>query len=220
MVQTTNYKNKYLKYKLKYENLKKQKGGNHNELILKKMDDAIEKVRHIIVNGIYHKKYDTTYGELLHSELGKIFDNIVEKNDVFIDLGSGRGLLLFYMILKYGIKSIGIEIIEKRHNVAVELSKILLDNKQKNLLKLIKGDFFEQKLEEGTIFYCDNTMYDNNLENKLINNILDQKKNSNNPIKFLIFKKQVNHEKLKYYKNISTKTTYDDNTHIYLYKVN
>lgn len=213
-----NYKKKYLKYKLKYEKL--SDSNKDNEIVLKKIDNALKKLNDPNVYGFNHKKYDTTYGELLHSELANIFDNIVDKNDVFIDLGSGRGLLLFYMILRYGIKSIGIEIVNERYDVALELSKILLNNKNKNLLELINGDFFEQNLEKGTIFYCDNTMFNDNLDNKLINYIIEQKKNSINPVKFLIFKKEVDSLKLKYFQKITTKTTYDNNTNIHLYKIN
>ena len=63
-------------------------------------------------------------------------------------------------------------------------------------------------------------MFNDNLDNKLINYIIEQKKNSINPIKFLIFKKEVDSLKLKYFQKITTKTTYDNNTNIHLYKIN
>ena len=61
-----------------------------------------------------------------------------------------------------------------------------------------------------------------NLKNKLINYIINQKRNSNKPIKFLIFKKQLSgdYNELTYHSSIKTKTTYDKNTKIYLYNVN
>jgi predicted RNA methylase len=208
-----NYKDKYLKYKLKY---KKLNSKNNNKSVLKNINDALEKLNNPNVYGFTHKKYDTIYGELLPNQFSKIFDNIVEDNDVFVDLGSGRGILSIYMILKYGIQSIGIEIIKERYDVSVELSKILLNNQQNNLLKLIQGDFFRQKLDKGTIFYCDNTMFTEELDKNLINYILRQKKKKS--INVLIFKKPVIHHKLKEFKQINIKTTYLDNTNVYLYK--
>jgi len=226
MVQNINYEKKYLKYKKKYNLITKGSlNDNHkdNKIILKKINDAIKKVSDADIWSIDHDKYNTTYGELLHSELDKIFTPIIDEKDVFVDLGSGRGILLFYMILRYGIKSMGIEIIDIRHNVANKLKDLLLLKKSdQNLIKLINGDFFKADLSEGTIFYCDNTMYDEELENKLINYIINQKRNSNNPIKFLIFKKELGNfsNKLTYHSSIKTKTTYDKNTKIHLYNVN
>jgi hypothetical protein len=211
-----NYQHKYLKYKLKYKKLIGGYEKNNNKSVLKNINDALEKLNNPNVYGLTHKKYNTVYGELLPNQFSKIFDNIVQDNDVFVDLGSGRGILSIYMILKYGIQSIGIEIIKERYDVSVELSKILLNNQQKNLLKLIKGDFFIQQLDKGTIFYCDNTMFTEELDKKLINYILEQKKGKS--INVLIFKKPVIHPKLKEFKQIKIKTTYLDNTDVYLYK--
>ena len=64
-------------------------------------------------------------------------------------------------------------------------------------------------------------MYDEELEDKLINYILEQKKYNKKPIKFLIFKKKLyKSNKIKYHSSIHTKTTYSKKTEIHFYKLN
>ena len=100
-------------------NSKKFKGGNN----------LISYISKLYINtpniyGIPHNKYNTVYGELNLEELTKIFYNInIKKNDIFYDLGCGSGKINLYMALKYNIKSIGIEIIEERINVAKSIEK-------------------------------------------------------------------------------------------------
>ena len=66
------------------------------------------------IYGIYHNEYNTVYGELNLDEIDKLFEKIkIKNNDIFYDLGCGSGKINLYIFLKYNIKSIGIEIIEK-----------------------------------------------------------------------------------------------------------
>ena len=103
------------------------------------------------IYGIPHNTYDTTYGELNLEELRKIGHNInIKKNDIFYDLGCGSGKINIYMALKYNIKSIGIEIIDKRINVGKSIKKRI---KNKNII-FKNNDMFKEKFFKWNNFLC------------------------------------------------------------------
>jgi SAM-dependent methyltransferase len=163
--------------------------------------------------GFHHDKYDTTYGEIMCNSIDNIFNNITfNKNDVVYDLGSGGGKLLIYIYLKYKLDCIGIEIIEHRHNKAIEIFKKYKNNKQKNILKFLYDDFFNISFSKGTIFYICNTMWDDHMNNKILNKIL---KESN--MKYVILAKPCDHDKLKLYKTITVDWSWNKNSNLYIY---
>lgn len=163
--------------------------------------------------GMKHDKYNITYGEIMCNSIDNIFKNITfNKNDVVYDLGSGGGKLLIYIYLKYKLDCVGIEIMEKRHNKAIEISKKYKNNKQKNTLKFLHDDFFNISFSKGTIFYSCNTMWDDDMNNKILNKIL---KESN--MKYVLLAKPCDHDKLKLYKTITVDWSWSKNSKLHIY---
>ena len=88
--------------------------------------------------------YNTTYGEIECNSIDNIFKNLViNNNDIIYDLGSGGGKFLIYIYLKYKLNCVGIEIIKKRHNKALEIFKKFKNKKQNNTINFINDDFFK-----------------------------------------------------------------------------
>lgn len=171
------YKTKYLKYKNKYLQLKKELENSNN------VSDYINKLIELYPNCQFDVssiptdiKAVTTYGEMEYEGIQKINETLNHDNSVncFIDIGSGRGKLVCWYANQTGIeKSIGIEIVPERHNDAKQLVSKLNENEDNknitNKIVLINGDF------NNNIF---DGVYMNNTDNNNINlqNILNNKK--------------------------------------------
>jgi hypothetical protein len=150
----TFYKEKYLKYKNKYLELKsyiKQLGGNNDSLIelrnkLEKLYPNIVFDRDNLSDG--NSLNNTTYGEMNYEGIDIINKklNISNSFNTFIDIGSGRGKLVLWYGMEPGItKSIGIELVESRHKDAIELKEKLSDAKLSKTVEFINGDFMNIK---------------------------------------------------------------------------
>ena len=202
-----NYYNKYIYYKKKYENLKKIKGGKN---IISYISDLYIDTPNI--NGIYHNKYNTVYGELNLKELKKIFENIeIKKDDIFYDLGCGSGKINLYVAFKYNIKSIGIDIIKERIDVAKTIEK-KLTNKNKNII-FKNNDMFKEKFSNGTIFYTYNLTWPENINIKMINKIKKEAKKC----KYIILTKVLKHPNVKLYKTLENINFSSHSGSIYIY---
>lgn len=109
-----------------------------------------------------YKEHKTTYGEMEYEGLEKLFRYISKfdpRINTFMDVGSGRGKLVLYMAGKKNIKkSIGIELVDKRHENALQLldqlnmfpnftNKITLLNE--NVLEISFKDYLPT---EGLVF--------------------------------------------------------------------
>ena len=196
------YKQKYLKYKTKYLKLKYNGGSNS---LIRKINNLYNNTENIY--GIYHKKYNTTYGELELTEISKIFKHLkLNSSDVFYDLGCGSGKINFYVAEKYNIKSIGIEIIEKRYKVAESIRKKIKNNK----LFYIYNDIFNVDLSNGTIFYTYNLTWGNEVNNNIIKKIRNTAKKCKYIISSIIL------PSCKLYKSIDVKfSSHSSNIYIY-----
>jgi len=185
-----NYYKKYTKYKKKILNLKKIKSGS-------KFFSYIENLYNDIpnINGIYHNEYNTVYGELNLDEIDKLFKIIEIKNDdIFYDLGCGSGKINLYIALKYNIKSIGIEIIEKRIQVAKSIKKKV---KNKNIV-FKQNDLFKENLSQGTIFYSYNLTWPTDINIKMIEKIKKAAKNC----KYIILTTLLDHPYITLYETL------------------
>ena len=171
-----NYRNKYLKYKEKYMNLKNILGGgdlrdnvidsSSDEDLVNIPIDFFEKLRNIYPSCKHdtlrlNEKYDgheITYGELEYEGMKQILDHVHNINDNqekinnFIDLGSGRGKLPLYVAgLPTVTKSVGIELVTERHNDALEIKNKLDDYQEiTNKVTFINDDFINVNLSYNT----------------------------------------------------------------------
>ena len=81
---------------------------------------------------------------------------VINKDDIFIDLGSGRGLTVFYTSLCYGIPCIGFDIIPEFIDRSNKIARFLrLGN-----VKFINADFNSEDFSKGTIIYLAGTTFD------------------------------------------------------------
>lgn len=195
------------------KNRKQIKGGHNNENNQDYCKELDELYKDSKLYGINHETYNTTYGEITCNSIDNIFKELsINKEDSIYDLGSGGGKFLIYIYLKYKLKCIGIEIIKERHDKAVEILNHYKNNKQKNNVDFINDDFFKQDFSKGNIFYSCNTCWDNNLNDRIIDKILNE---SN--VKYIMFAKSTNNPKLKLYKNINVDWTWSKNSTLYIY---
>ena len=81
----------------------------------------------------------TKYGEVTFKgmeDLLNSFKNEIKKDAVFLDIGSGYGKIVTYMAEIGDMKSIGLELLKERHDIA---KKILWSSKR-DKIKLVHGD--------------------------------------------------------------------------------
>lgn len=117
-------------------------------------------------------EYSLTYGELTFEGMENIVSYLNQNNlsrDTFIDLGSGNGRTLFYSILAGFKNAKGVEIVEKRHNFAIEAYKQLKPY-FKNNIDIVKQDIF--KLEQSffpknSLIFVSNLVYPSQTNEKL-----------------------------------------------------
>ncbi len=101
----------------------------------------------------------STYGEITETATQSIieeFKSSFNEEAVFYDLGCGMGKMVCHIGLVTGIKSIGIELSEKRFQGAIDTKEKFckdLDN-----IAFLKGNFLKLDIEDATIVYCDNTV--------------------------------------------------------------
>lgn len=123
-----NYKNKYIKYKTKYLELKQKYKLDVNNTYFDELNRFYPKC---ILNRKETNKSTETYGEMEYNGIKEINYELNKNNKIkyFIDIGSGRGkLTCWFAGIPNIIKSYGIEIVEKRHNDALELKEKLSKN--------------------------------------------------------------------------------------------
>lgn len=126
------YKKKYLKYKQKYfflknQQIQKQIGGNQQ--YINKLKELYPQTEHLRDNKDY-KDNHITYGEITYEGIEVIKEIYDRLNlEYFMDIGSGNGKLPLFMAGSSKIKkSVGIELVEIRHNRAMELKSQLANN--------------------------------------------------------------------------------------------
>ena len=98
------------------------------------------------------------YLKKIFKTLEREFDLRKNSRQIFIDLGSGNGQVIIYSALKYGIRSIGIEIdpiLIKEAKKSIRLLKEGNIFKKKVLRKitLIHGDFYAHNLKDYDFIY-------------------------------------------------------------------
>jgi hypothetical protein len=81
-----------------------------------------------------------TYGELEYAGIDHLWGHLDRPFDAFLDVGSGRGKLVFYMSAKPPIRrSVGIEFVRERHQDAAAMLKRLPKAMQEKVV-LKQGD--------------------------------------------------------------------------------
>lgn len=103
------------------------------------------------------KTISDAYGEILPISVTKLIKNInFTDEDIFFDLGSGRGKLLTQIFLESPVqKAIGIELHNKWHQQALLNRQMLQDRQPESFLQrhleFIQADFQTADLSEATV---------------------------------------------------------------------
>ncbi len=106
-------------------------------------------------------KHNLTYGEITTQgclQLVELIKPVVKQNSIFIDIGSGYGLVNRFVAEMLNIRSIGIEIDKEKVDIA---RKILFSNR-KNLITYINDDFLNL-LAHKTLKSEDAVIFSNNV---------------------------------------------------------
>jgi len=103
------------------------------------------------------KEGDLIYGETLNLTFKAILDSLdVNPCDVFVDLGCGRGMGLFFIHFLYGLPCLGYEAIPTFVRKACRLRCEL----GAPGIEIVQKSFLECEPKEGTIFFVAGTTFD------------------------------------------------------------
>lgn len=106
----------------------------------------------------------------------------IEPDDVLFDLGCGRGLALLSAALAYQVRAVGVDVLPTFIERARQIAKRLhIDDR----VSLTNGDFLEQDMSSGTIFYAAATTFVRDVIDDLAERVVRQTANSGRVIRFI-----------------------------------
>jgi H3 lysine-79-specific histone-lysine N-methyltransferase len=134
----------------------------------------------------YENGTDTVYGELLPRFVHKIFSDTGLKSDqVFVDLGSGVGNVVFQAALEIGCESWGIEYMQNPAKLALaQKSEFEARCRRWNIktgaVHVLQGDFLNSPeidavLKRADVVLVNNQVFTSDTNNALLNHFLDLK---------------------------------------------
>jgi len=220
-----NYKEKYFKYKKKYINLKDQLAGTNNSRhnLIQELVKLYPSCK--FDNGLStsYDDHKITYGEMDYDGLNSLIKYLNINFTSFIDIGSGRGKICFY-ILKYPEiqKSFGIEIVKERHEDALELkNKLSHFNETKNV-QFINDDFLNVNLQDfqnsKPLIWFSNLCFTEKITNDIYNKIINEM-----PTETIICSSKIptiNSNKLSKIGETQIKMSWNSTSNVYCYKIN
>lgn len=117
------------------------------------------------------------YGEMTERGLRQFMTAVsATKDDIFLDLGSGKGSLVIQAAQEFGQKSIGIELSKVRHEEALKNLQSTNDI-QPDAVLLVCGDAAGEDAQKllstqlPTIVWCSNLLFDQPLQERLAHTI-------------------------------------------------
>ena len=133
-----------------YTKKKTSKANKTRKNFRKKLEKIYPKCLFDNVDQSYYKNDKITYGEMNYEGLITLYaliDKYYKNISAFLDIGSGRGKLCLYMASYPKIKKVvGIEIVESRHNDALQLAKSIKSS-YLNKINLINDDIMNIDLK-------------------------------------------------------------------------
>ena len=123
-----------------------------------------------------YNEYHTTYGEVTQEGIEKLinafssqpittYDN---KRRTFYDLGSGIGKnVIVVASLVPEIKSKGVEIVQERHDMALDALKQIRTKNVKDRIEFICGSFMDINLEDAAWIYLSNLCFTQDLNKQM-----------------------------------------------------
>jgi len=133
-------------------------------------------------NNSKYKDSQITYGEINYEGMDFLYEKINNNNkniNCFIDIGSGRGKLCFYMTSKIKIKHVlGIELVEERYKDALDIKLKIGKNKQIEKLEMINDDALNVNFNKYNHFnsciYFSNLCWNESFTTKIFQKIYDE----------------------------------------------
>jgi SAM-dependent methyltransferase len=115
------------------------------------------------------RKSESTYGEIVPASMEQLIAILeLKEGDIFYDLGSGKGQVVIYIVLRTPLrKCVGIELATTRHSYAVEAKKRLAScgNAPDCVIEFYQGDFTQPSfnMDDATIVWMNSTCYPDNV---------------------------------------------------------
>lgn len=107
---------------------------------------------------------ELTYGETPYITIHKIMKKIsIPQDSFFLDLGCGKGKLVFYIHRRFRIRAAGMDVIPTYISAATRMAK---REKMENV-KFIQKDFLTSKIPNASIIYVTCTCLSNDTRKKL-----------------------------------------------------
>ena len=165
------------------------------------------------------------YGEITFAGADNLIDELnPNEQDVFVDLGSGRGRLVTHLALRSPVrKALGIELSKMRYDESVRaLDRIkeqdITDPKGNSVdlrrIEFIQGDILKSDLSETSIIYACSTLF----PKKLMEGILQKALTIPRSITLVSLKRYAKHPRLYHAKTLIVPTTWHLNVPVYIYK--
>lgn len=125
---------------------------------------------------IEEKGGNPTYGEITPQGLAQLiehYQNILDKNAVLYDLGSGIGKVATQVALTTPARAVGIELSPTRHAIAANIKNELV---RKNILtedklQFIEGNILDVNLNNATVIFMCSTCFSDELMKKITEHI-------------------------------------------------
>jgi len=162
-------------------------------------------------------EYNLTYGEITEDGIKNIIDYMKNNNipiSTYIDLGSGNGRSLAYAIKNGFSKAKGVEIVEERHNYAVNAINKL--PKYKDSIELIQSDMFNLQpsfFPKKTTIFISNLLFPPETNQKLFQFLSD---NTHDDITLIVSKIPKKLYKFKINKSINIPMSWEKESTCYV----
>ena len=143
-----------------------------------------------IMKKIHDNEDDFIYGEISIKTICEIFRDIeANRDDCFMDLGSGRGYAVFGAYLSGIKKSIGIEFVKEFTDRALKTKLALKTDR----IEFLNDDFTKSDLSPATIIFIAGTT----MEKSTIKKITSRISEIDHPVKVISLSRELKDKKIK-----------------------
>ncbi len=161
--------------------------GLDNKQIAERINEAYDGVSGFVIDAqeaeVINKNGSSVYGEISPEGVELLKPHLhLTKEDVFYDLGSGRGCMVFYLFGTTDIKkAVGVELSGTRHNLAMKAKDFLkcysnFDEQKNRSLEFYNQDMFQAPKNDATVIYVSSTCFSADFMKKLAEDLAKLKK--------------------------------------------
>lgn len=220
-------KNNYIKLETTPSFREYYNPSNNNSNYLKTINNIYSSYNDVVGDVHVNADYNFTYGEITSDGITFLINHLYDNNiyfDNFLDIGSGKGRTVFHMAgYNFIKKSVGVEIVPKRHKFAVNnfrdiqhqyptmAKKIILLND--DFLNIDFKNMFDQN--SSLFIWISNLCFTQDSNNKILSHIIN---NNNYKIVLCCSRQMSSCEKLILQNTLHVKMSWmkDSNVNVYL----